>query len=335
MRIVVNNFFYGVLKRGIPIYTSELVAKLREEGVEVKELRCPKFLYGLPTWIHNFLFIIYDQIITPLFGLFHKTKYNIYPYNSLSLIDLFTNKPIIIIHDFISLNKNKKNISACYVRFCILSSSNRIRNVILISNTTAKLANKLSLFSNARQILLPNTFFSFKSLSDGVQKEDHGFLLLVSGMGKNKDIDTALELYFSIPIEYRIPLKILGCGGGRDVLKAKIHGRDEFNTIEILKQIPLEDVVKLYAHCKFVWAHSLAEGYGRALAEGKISGKNILCTRIPAFIEQDNSNVFYYNDAKSFQQHYFNLIENTPVVDVCELKEHIKFSEELKKIYEQ
>lgn len=335
MRIVVNNFFHGVLRRGIPIYTSELVSKLKEQNVEVRELRCPKIFYGLPSWVHNLIFIIYDQIITPMYGLLYRSKYNIYPYNSASIIDLFTGKSIIVIHDFISLNKNKRNLAACYVKFCILLSSLRIKNVILISNTTARIASKLSLFPNAKKIFLPNTFFSFKLLSDEVKKKDCGYLLLVSGMGENKDIDTALDYYFSIPAESRLPLKILGCGGGVDTLNSKINKRDEINAVEVIKQIPLNEVVNLYAHSKFVWAHSLAEGYGRALAEAKISQKNVLCTKIPAFIEQDDSNVFYYSDIESFQNNYFHLINFTPLVNVCDLKEHVKFSEELKKIYEE
>ncbi|RJK03855.1 glycosyl transferase family 1, partial [Escherichia coli] len=35
MKVIVNNFFDGILKRGIPIYTSELVQKLRDNNVQV------------------------------------------------------------------------------------------------------------------------------------------------------------------------------------------------------------------------------------------------------------------------------------------------------------
>ncbi len=40
--IVINNYFSGVLKRGIPIYTEELVLQMKKDSMQVCELTCPK-----------------------------------------------------------------------------------------------------------------------------------------------------------------------------------------------------------------------------------------------------------------------------------------------------
>lgn len=94
--IVINNYFSGVLKRGIPIYTEELVLQMKKDSMQVCELTCPKVLYPLPAFIHNFLFIFYEQILTPLIGLILKSKFNIYPYNSTSIIDAYLGKSVVI-----------------------------------------------------------------------------------------------------------------------------------------------------------------------------------------------------------------------------------------------
>jgi len=334
MKIVINNFFSGVLKRGIPIYTSELVSKLREDGVEVIELTCPPSFYKLPSWILNILFIFVDQLLTPLTGMAVRSKLNIYPYNSSSLIDMLTGKGVVIIHDFISLKRNKKNLAALYVKFCIFFASKFAKKVILISQSTARVAKKLALFNKAQKIILPNPFFSFEKVVSRLPKNDDGYMLLVSGLGENKDLDTALNYYFSIPDDKRIPLKILGCGNGIDRVLNKIGQRDPHKAIEIIRFIPLTDVAKLYCNSKIIWAHSLAEGYGRTLAESKLSCKNVLCTRISAFREQVAENIYYYSDIKEFYNKYVFLVNAMPHVEQKPLEEHVRFESELRKLYE-
>ncbi|EAM1861966.1 glycosyltransferase, partial [Salmonella enterica] len=253
---------------------------------------------------------------------------------SSSIIDLLTGKAIVVIHDFISLKKNKKNLAAIYVKVCIYLSSFMIKKVIFISESTQRVAKKLALFKNAETVLLPNPFFSFEKIANVTKKEDLGYLLLVSGLGANKDLHTAVDYYFSIPPEKRIPLKILGCGNGVDKVINIINGRDLNNQIEVIGFVSLNEVVTLYSNAKIVWAHSLAEGYGRTLAEAKLTCKNVLCTRISAFREQDDVNIYYYSYYSEFFKNYSYLIENPPHVVEKTLREHLLFETELRKIYE-
>ncbi|WP_240196245.1 glycosyltransferase [Salmonella enterica] len=79
-----------------------------------------------------------------------------------------------------------------------------------------------------------------------------------------------------------------------------MNGRDLNNQIEVIGFVSLNEVVTLYSNAKIVWAHSLAEGYGRTLAEAKLTCKNVLCTRISAFREQDDVNIYYYSYYSEF-----------------------------------
>lgn len=334
MKVVINNFFNGVLKRGIPIYTEELTNKLRENHIDVIELKCPKKLVQSPAWFLNILFIIYEQVITPLCGFILRSKYNIYPYNSVSILDLFTGKAIVIIHDFISLKSSKKNLAALYVKLCILVSSRRSRKVVYISKSTERVANKLGLFRNAVPIILPNTFYSFEYASKKTIVGDDDYILLVSGLGENKDLNTALSYYFKLDISQRKKLKILGCGNGIDKVKSLIKHRDEIQPIDVIGFVELDDVANLYSKASVIWAHSLAEGYGRTLAEAKISRKNILCTRISSFREQADENVYFYSDVEEFIAKYNYIIEKKPHVFDKKLAEHILFEQEMRRIYE-
>lgn len=334
MKVIVNNFFDGILKRGIPIYTSELVQKLRDNNVQVIYVACPKAFHKLPSWFLNVLFIIVEQLLIPIMGIFYRTKYNIYPYNSSSIIDLLLGKAIVIIHDFISLKKNKRNLAAIYVKVCIYFSSFLAKKVIFISQSTQRVSKRISLFKCIESILLPNPFFSFEKIANVTEIKDLGYLLLVSGLGDNKDLGTALDYYFSIPREERIPLKILGCGNGISKVNDLIDGRDTDKEIEIIGFVSLEEVVKLYCNSKIVWAHSLAEGYGRTLAEAKLTCKNVICTRISAFREQKDSNIFFYTYYSEYYEVYSYLVDNSPSVERKVLHEHILFENELRKIYE-
>ncbi|EBX2805742.1 glycosyl transferase family 1, partial [Salmonella enterica subsp. enterica serovar Braenderup] len=93
------------------------------------------------------------------------------------------------------------------------------------------------------------------------------------GVGDNKDLDGALKLYSSISKDERLPLKILGCGNAIERVKKIIDDHRVQSEIEVIPFLDLDDVVSLYCNSTFIWAHSKYEGYGRAVAEAKLSHK--------------------------------------------------------------
>jgi len=339
-KIIVNNFFSGILKRGIPIYTSELTKKLHEHGYQVVEVKCPKVLYPFPRSILNIIFIFYEQIYIPLLGLIIRSSFNIYSYNSSSVIDVLMGKAVPIIHDFISLGK-KRSLAASYVSFCISFSSLFVERVVFISKSTGKVARRLKIFIKSDFIYIPNPFFEFEQLCQSTPIQNDGYVLLVTGLGGNKDLAGALKLYQQLPEEMKIPMKILGCGSQLESgLKVVKNNCDKIN-VEVLGVLSLKEVVTVYSSAAFVWAHSLSEGYGRAIAESKLAKKHVICTRIPPFVEQKSKTVHYYNVCSvsefidSYKECYDISFDNKSLLDSAgfhELEEHIEFNAGMQKL---
>ncbi|HBL4690851.1 glycosyltransferase [Citrobacter sedlakii] len=335
MRIVINNYFWGVLKRGIPIYTSELVKQLKKENFEVIELTCPKFLRRMPNIIHNILFVIYEQLITPFVGGVISSKINIYPYNSASIVDILANKSLVIIHDLISLKQVNKSLSSRYVSFCILYASRHGSRFSFISKSTSRLIKRLRLFQRSKSYHFPNTFFSFEEIAKKTKSDNGQFILLVSGHGDNKDLVGALRLFSTLPSDLQIPLKILGLGRNINFAKQVLKNYPDLKKVEVVGSVSLEEVVSLYANCSFVWAHSKAEGYGRAVAEAKLINKNVLCSNIDPFLEQKSNNTFFYNDDMTFNIAVRRCFTHKNDQTDCELLEHKLIKDELCRLYEE
>lgn len=335
MKIIINNYFSGVLKRGIPIYTAELSAQLRRDGNDVVELKCPPKLRRLPAFIHNIFFVVFEQIFTPIYGIVYRSHLNIYPYNSASLIDVLTGKSLIIIHDLISLKKKNKGLASRYVSACIAFSSRFSSKYAYISKSTQRILQRVELYSHSTGYYLPNTFYQFENCAKNCSIKDLGYVLLVTGHGENKDLSGALRLYFSLGDELKKPLKILGCGNHAEYVRSLIAEFSLTTEIDIVGFVSLEKVVELYAHSSFIWAHSKAEGYGRAIAEGKILNKNILCSKITPFIEQKAQNVFYYTGVEDYSSAFGACLNHIPSLNDVEIPEHMIMRKELSKLYEK
>lgn len=331
--IVVNNYFSGVLKRGIPIYTEELVLQMKKDSVKVLQLTCPRFLYPLPAFLHNILFIIYEQVLTPLSGLVLKSKFNIYPYNSVSILDAYLGKSVVIVHDLISLRKRNRSLSAKYVSFCLLKAAKLKSDYIYISKTTKRIIDNIHLFKHCKGYYFPNTFFRFEEIAKKHHKQDRRYILLVTGVGDNKDLNGAMHLYSSLDKEKRLPLKILGCGNAIERVKKIIGSCSLQNEVEVIPFLDLEEVVNLYCSSSFIWAHSKYEGYGRAVAEAKLSHKKILCTKISAFLEQKDDNVYLYANQDDFPLQYQSILLSEYNDTQDELAEHKIFKAQLEFLY--
>lgn len=65
-KILLFNFYNGVLYRGIPIYSSNLKIGLEKEGCEVNEWKCPNALNKMPRFLLDLLFVFSEQILMPL-----------------------------------------------------------------------------------------------------------------------------------------------------------------------------------------------------------------------------------------------------------------------------
>ncbi|MER1559030.1 hypothetical protein KC905_24220, partial [Enterobacter hormaechei] len=116
-KVLLFNFYKGILYRGIPIYSSNLITALEKNGCIVNEWSCPKFAQKLPRAIIDLLFVLCEQVIIPMISIMGRYEKVIYPYNSCSVISAFSKKSILIIHDFIPNKRIKErlSLSALYI----------------------------------------------------------------------------------------------------------------------------------------------------------------------------------------------------------------------------
>ncbi len=99
----------------------------------------------------------------------------------------------------------------------MLKASQLKADYIYISKTTKRVIDSIELFKNCKGYYFKH-IFRFEEIAKNTIL-DLGYILLVTGVGDNKDLDGALKLYSSISKDERLPLKILGCGNAIERVK--------------------------------------------------------------------------------------------------------------------
>jgi glycosyltransferase involved in cell wall biosynthesis len=320
-RFLIFNFFANILQRGIPIYAQNLRIALEQEGISCREVRCPLWLTHLPRSLLNLLFVMWEQIVTPLLGITYQKV--IYPYNSTSILDTLLNRSVLIVHDFIPNAKNRNKFSARYIAATQCIHRALGRTVIYASFSTQRIGRLLKLFPKSKTFVFPNTFYEFINRLQSNSYIQGNYILLCTGWGKHKDLKGALELYRSSGLYLRRNLKILGIAGHQEEVE---EFRDNFpevaGRIAVLPQLEDTEVIRAYKESAWVWVHSRREGYGRCVAEAKICGCRTVATDILPFREQQNGQVFLYSGLNGFIEAW-SKCEMEPVAGISqEPKEH-------------
>lgn len=302
MRILIFNFFSGVMERGIPIYCKNLRECLEIDGHFVMEVCCPAWAHALPKFAQNVLFMLYEQLLMPVLSLFHSKV--IYPYNTASMLGSLHPGSLLIVHDFIPNRKSDKGLVARYVRLTQYVHAALGRDVAFVSTATYRVALRLKAFSKSRLQLLPNGFWTFRRAICGLNFPPGERVLLCTGVGQNKDLRGALDLYASVLAERRIPVALLGLAGDETSTQNWLAAHPEIDQglICVLPRLNDGEVVEAYMRSRWIWVHSRHEGYGRSIAEAKCCAKYTIATNIPPFRDQKDNTVQLYSDTHSFSR---------------------------------
>jgi hypothetical protein len=70
--------------------------------------------------------------------------------------------------------------------------------------------------------------------------------------------------------------------------------------LRLCGQLSDREVAAEYQKHDIVWVHSLREGFGRCVVEGRLAGSRVICTAIPEFAELRDDAVYLYADAAAF-----------------------------------
>jgi len=299
-RILLFNFFAGILRRGIPLYVENLASALQGAGIRCYEIRCPKAFSRWPSIVVNALYVLAEQLVMPVAGLaFDRT---IYPYNSVAVLAGFSRRAAVIVHDLIPNHERDRKLTARYIRATQRLFARNGGDVIYASAGTMRIGQRVRQFPSSRRFLFPNTFYRLISLRADPPPVRQEFVLLCSGWGKHKDLRGALHLYIQSGLVKKCPLHILGLAGHLDEVDRFCAEHPEAAAqITVYPRLEDEAVVRAYETASWVWIHSQCEGFGRSLAEARLCGGRIVASNIAPFREQADAYTFLYSGLAEFQ----------------------------------
>lgn len=305
-RVFVFNFFHGIKARGIPAYARELCMAFEHVGVACHEFVAPRWVGRLPPVLQNVAFFAAEQLLAPVLARWYGCSITVYPYNSCALLDSLTGRAVLVIHDVIAYSKANSRLSAKYIRICQHVHARAGGPIATVSRLTAKKVERLPLFRANRKFLWINPFYSFaRHLIHLPCVDNHRVplktrVLLCTGIGANKDFRSALRLFNTIALKEPIELRILGFGTDAPLARRRVNATSKRwqGSVEVLGQLDNVEVVSHYAWADIVWVHSLTEGFGRCVVEGRMCGKPVMASNISAFRElRGLGSIFLYGDS--------------------------------------
>lgn len=300
MHILINDFIGGVLDRGIPLYVRNLIDGLREEGFRVSVVRAPRVCRKLPRSLFYMIAVVVEQTVLPAIGFLLRADLTIYPYNSIAVLDLLTGRGRIVVHDLEQLDRRMSPSKAYYLA-CYGAIKRLDRAVFTISDLSRKRLIESGRFGRGPMTILPNTFYAFERLlaAQPPQREAKSSLLLCTGSTANKDVATLVADYLPKVLAGGYRVSVLGLHKAADAPRlASLAGFLSSGQLRLCGQLSDGEVAAEYQRHEIVWVHSLREGFGRCVVEGRLAGSRVICTNIPEFAGLRDTDVYLYQDAE-------------------------------------
>ncbi len=302
MHILINDFIGGVLDRGIPLYVRNLIGGLREEGFEVSVVRAPSICRVLPRNLFYMIAVAVEQLVLPVLGYLLRADLTLYPYNSVAIADLFTGRGRIVVHDLEQLNRGM-SLSKIYYLACYRVLKKTDSPMFTISELTRQRISDSGLFGRGPVVMLPNTFYTFERYLRVIKRkpEPAKSLLLCTGSTANKDIETLVTDYLPKVLAAGFRVSILGLHKASDAPRlASLQSFIDSGQLHICGRLSDRAVAREYRSHRIVWVHSLREGFGRCVVEGRLAGARVVCTDIAEFEGLRDDAVHFYQDAGKF-----------------------------------
>lgn len=300
MRILVNDFIGGALDRGIPLYVRNLVDGLREEGFRVDVVRAPALCRKLPRALLYLLAVLVEQTVLPALGWWRRADMTIYPYNSVAVADVLNGRGRIVVHDLEPLNR-PLSFSKLYYLACYRAVKWRNAPVFTISDISRRRLIDSGLFGRGPITILPNTFYQFERLLPAEAAERKPAILLCSGSTANKDLDTLVAEYLPQALTRNCRISILGLHKTSDFQRLEpLRGFVMSGQLRLCGRLSDHEVAREYRSHSLVWVHSLREGFGRCVVEGRLAGARVVASDIAEFAGLRDGDVYLYRSADEF-----------------------------------
>jgi hypothetical protein len=140
--------------------------------------------------------------------------------------------------------------------------------------------------------ILPKTFYAFERFlhAETPTREGKTSILLCTGSTANKDLDTVATGYLPKVLVNGFRVSVLDLHSASDAARlASLDGFIASGQLCLCGQLSDREVAAEYLKHEIVWVHSLREGFGRGVVEGRLAGGRVLCTDIPEFAAMSRS----------------------------------------------
>ena len=296
----------SVLTANTNFQTGEVLSAAEEkDGINV--IRMPwSFSKRYPImWIKPGLLNQYDLVHI------HAVDFFIDYISLLKKIGLVKSKVCLTTHGGFFHTPNQQGLKRIYFKTITRFSLMGINRVFTIS------ANDQNLFSQIKQnCQLVANGVRLQKFGNKLERPNNTFDMICLGrFSSNKKIDWLIKAYASLT-EPKGKLKIIGgrATGDVDSLKNLINQLNAKDKIELLLDLPDEQILEHISAAKFVVSASEYEGFGLSVIELMSYGLVPFLSNKPEsfvdFIEQSNTGALFDYDMNTFQDKYHQLLKN-------------------------
>jgi Glycosyl transferases group 1 len=126
-------------------------------------------------------------------------------------------------------------------------------------------------------------------------------VLLCTGSTANKDLETLVAYHLPEALGQHYSISVLGLHKPGDL--ARLEPLREYiasGQLRLCGQLSDQQVAQEYRAHALVWVHSLREGFGRCVVEGRLAGTRVIASDIAEFAELTDDEVYLYEDSTAF-----------------------------------
>lgn len=302
--ILCADFFGSVKERGIAAYVRDLRA-IAAPHADVVLLQAPGWVRRRSTLVQNLLLVLHEQIVVPIHALIRRPDLIVYPYNSASFLLSPMRRTVCVIHDLIPYRVRTRGsaFAFAYVACTARWHARLGRRLVAVSPFTARTLAALPQFARSPIVTIPNSFAGLPTPPVGAPPAHPRRITLISGIGPNKAFGQAIGLMAAAARDPRL------AGIGFDVVgfgEAAVHAEEmlararadglALPPVTVHPLLPRPALDRMIGDNAVMWAHSLAEGFGRAVVEGRMAGRPVVMSRLPVFRALRDDFTFAYDN---------------------------------------
>lgn len=309
--------------RGISKYTSEISDLLLDEGVIVHTLTMPEFFNRVPRSVQVILFILYQQLVLPIYALLKRPDFIFDAYNSYSLLAALRWRYLYVIHDFIPFSNKYWWLKPGSVYQRVLHKLSPLIPGLELYYINEIVAKEGSKFVNKFDGVIPNVVKPLRNLAENdvsalalikeirMMYPGRHVITTISGNGKNKDFNGFINLLNSSG--KKVVVVVFGFESTEDSLSS--------DSVFCIYPgfVAAEFIGTAISNSDIFIFHSLQEGFGRPIIEALMEGVKVLSVgHIPAIQSVQNHlrPLLHLYDGPSDFVEKFNFVLGAEIPDI-------------------